>query len=112
LHGAKSISKELVPGRVNEAHCIRVEGTVDRVQHGEFSESLDGEEQHGTDDHEAQKLSGTSQRSVTETASSSTLLTTLAGPPLLKALPEPTNRPAPIEPPVEKMDISEQSIAE
>jgi len=34
----------IVPGGVDEANGIGVEGTVDRVQDSEFSKSLDGEE--------------------------------------------------------------------
>lgn len=34
----------IVPGRVDKANGIGVEGTVDRVQDSKFSKSLDGEE--------------------------------------------------------------------
>ena len=48
--------KDSVPGRIKESHSVLVECTVDGVEDREFSESLDSEQQHGTDDHEPEQL--------------------------------------------------------
>lgn len=45
-----------VPGRIEESNSILIECAVDRIEDREFSKSLDGEQQHGTNDHEPEQL--------------------------------------------------------
>ena len=45
-----------IPGRIEESHSVLVECAIDRIQDREFSEGLDGEEQHGPDDDETEQL--------------------------------------------------------
>ena len=42
-----------LPGRVNEAHAVLVEGAVDRIQNRQLSQRLDGAEQHDPDNAES-----------------------------------------------------------
>ena len=46
----------LVPSFIDEATPVGEEGAVDRIEDGKLSQSLDGKEQHGADNHEADEL--------------------------------------------------------
>ena len=46
----------LVPSFIDEATPVGEEGAVDRIEDGKLSQSLDGKEQHGTDNHEPDEL--------------------------------------------------------
>ncbi len=95
LLGAKS--SQSLPGFINKAATVGEKGTVDRVENRKFSQSLHGKQQHETDNHEPDQLKSTI--STVDVGIALLILTTEPGPPLLKAPPVPTNRPAPIEPP-------------
>jgi hypothetical protein len=46
--------QDYLPCRINEAHSIVIEGTIDRIQDCEFTQSLDRAKQHNSDDDEAE----------------------------------------------------------
>lgn len=46
--------QEYLPCRINEAHSILIEGTIDRIQDCKFTQSLDRAKQHNSDDDEAE----------------------------------------------------------
>lgn len=51
-----AMRSQSLPRFIQEAASVSEESSVDRVQDGEFSESLNGEQQHGADDHESDEL--------------------------------------------------------
>ena len=99
---ASAVSLFALPCRIDEATEVGVEGAIDRVQDSQLSQGLDGKKQHSAGDKEAQQLRIGSAKNYIHSYQR-TRHTTEPGPPLLKPGPEPTNRPAPIEPPAEGM---------
>jgi hypothetical protein len=53
---AHVVSRHIVPRWVNEANHVSKESSIDRIGDSEFSKSLNCEEQHSTDDDEAESL--------------------------------------------------------
>ena len=99
---ANSTSFEFVPSFVDESAAIGEKSAVDGVEDGKLSQSLHGKEQHETGNHEPDEL----EHAISHTSMHSRFplvsRTTLPGPPLLKEEPDPTKRPAPIDPPVSR----------
>ena len=88
-----------LPGFIDKSASVSKKGTVNGVEDGKFSKRLHGEQQHGSGNHEADQLDGCRQPQPRKSVGHLSELTTLPGPPLSKAPPEPTKRPAPMEPP-------------
>jgi hypothetical protein len=76
-----------VPCRINESDHVLVESSIDRVNDGEFSESLHHGEQHGSDDNEANDLAKREKplMLVVSLGKAGELHTKLPGPPLCSA---------------------------
>ena len=47
---------KFVPSFIDESAAVGEESAVDRIEDREFAQSLDGKEQHGTDDHKTNEL--------------------------------------------------------
>lgn len=88
------------PGRIEEADDIGIEGTVDGVEDRQFGQGLHGEQQHDTDDHVTDNLERSWLVEAKISLGEAGEHTKAAGPPLLRAPPEPMNRPAPMAPPM------------
>lgn len=86
------------PGRIDESANVGVEGTVNGVQDSHLREGLGGKHQHESDNHVADNLLFLSSVLKLPVRCPG-LLTKAAGPPLRRAPPEPTKRPAPMAPP-------------
>lgn len=92
---------EFVPSFVDEPATVGEKGAVDGVEDGKLSQSLHGKEQHETDNDETDELEDTVRHTgLAQRIACCRSHTTLPGPPLLNDEPEPTKRPAPMEPPV------------
>jgi hypothetical protein len=89
--------RSYAPGWIEETNDVVGEGTVDWIHDSKLSQRLHDHEQHDTDDHEANDLFHQGQTS--NHCRHGRRLTREPGPPLRRALPEPTKRPAPMAPP-------------
>lgn len=95
------IGNQHLPCRINEPDSILVKGAVHGIQDGKFTQSLNRTHHHRTDTDEADELPPVSSAShVTETQQ-----TNDPGPPVRKAPPVPTKRPAPIDPPSSSVSL-------